>query len=55
MFVEIPINVTSQILLYAYPITLMAQTCSVWVLVAITIERYLAVRHPFLVRVYCTT
>ncbi|KAI6190058.1 FMRFamide receptor [Aphelenchoides bicaudatus] len=50
----IPLNVTSRILLYMYPLTLMAQTSSIWILVAITIDRWLAVCHPFLVRIYCT-
>lgn len=45
----------AQILVYAYPVTIMAQTMSVWMLVSITVDRYLAVCHPFLVRVYCTT
>jgi hypothetical protein len=46
--------VTSRILVYAYPVTLMAQTMSVWMLVSITVDRYLAVCHPFQVRIYCT-
>ncbi|KAI1699616.1 serpentine type 7TM GPCR chemoreceptor srw domain-containing protein [Ditylenchus destructor] len=52
---DLPYRITSRILVYAYPITLMAQTMSVWMLVSITIDRYLAVCHPFAVRVYCTT
>jgi hypothetical protein len=32
-------SITSHILVYAYPITLMAQTMSVWMLVSITIDR----------------
>lgn len=46
---------TARVLVYAYPVTLMAQTMSVWMLVGITIDRYLAVCHPFAVRIYCTT
>uniref|UniRef100_A0A915E1S9 G-protein coupled receptors family 1 profile domain-containing protein n=1 Tax=Ditylenchus dipsaci TaxID=166011 RepID=A0A915E1S9_9BILA len=45
---------TSRLLIYAYPITLMAQTMSVWMLVSITVDRYLAVCYPFAVRIYCT-
>uniref|UniRef100_A0A914CDK9 G-protein coupled receptors family 1 profile domain-containing protein n=1 Tax=Acrobeloides nanus TaxID=290746 RepID=A0A914CDK9_9BILA len=48
------VQITGTILVYAYPITLMAQTMSVWMLVSITIDRYLAVCHPFAVRIHCT-
>ncbi|KAE9556718.1 hypothetical protein FO519_000124 [Halicephalobus sp. NKZ332] len=47
-------QMTSRVLVYAYPVTLMAQTMSVWMLVSITVDRYLAVCHPFAVRIYCT-
>ncbi|CAD5224566.1 unnamed protein product [Bursaphelenchus okinawaensis] len=51
----ISFTMLAQILVYAYPVTIMAQTMSVWMLVSITVDRYLAVCHPFLVRIYCTT
>ncbi|KAK0413026.1 hypothetical protein QR680_006550 [Steinernema hermaphroditum] len=47
--------VAANVLLFAYPVTLMLQSMSVWMLVTITIDRYLAVCHPFTVRIYCTT
>ncbi|KAK6036061.1 hypothetical protein COOONC_26434 [Cooperia oncophora] len=39
---------------YAYPVTVMFQSMSVWLLVSITVDRYLAVCHPFVVGSYCT-
>ncbi|CAJ0582798.1 unnamed protein product, partial [Mesorhabditis spiculigera] len=42
------------VMLYFYPITLMFQAMSVWLLVFITVDRYLAVCHPFMVQTYCT-
>ncbi|VDN60830.1 unnamed protein product [Dracunculus medinensis] len=45
---------TGHILIFAYPVTLMLQSMSVWLLVGITIDRYLAVCHPFKARVHCT-
>ncbi|TKR89173.1 hypothetical protein L596_013314 [Steinernema carpocapsae] len=47
--------VAANVLIFAYPVTLMLQSMSVWMLVTITIDRYLAVCHPFTVRIYCTT
>ena len=39
---------------YLYPITLMFQWASIWLLIAITIERWLAVCRPLLVGTHCT-
>ncbi|CAI4222720.1 unnamed protein product [Auanema sp. JU1783] len=47
-------KITALIMVYLYPITVMFQSMSVWLLVSITIDRYLAVCHPFVVRTYCT-
>lgn len=35
------------IVLYFYPLTMTAQTCSIWALVVITLERFVAVCRPF--------
>uniref|UniRef100_A0A914HHZ5 G-protein coupled receptors family 1 profile domain-containing protein n=1 Tax=Globodera rostochiensis TaxID=31243 RepID=A0A914HHZ5_GLORO len=40
--------------LATYPVSLMAQTASVWTVVAITIDRYLAVKYPLHMRAWCT-
>ncbi|KAF7635451.1 hypothetical protein Mgra_00005129 [Meloidogyne graminicola] len=40
--------------LATYPLSLMAQTASVWTVIAITIDRYLAVRYPLHTRAWCT-
>ena len=37
-----------------YPINLMMQTCSVYIMVMITLERWVAVCRPLQVRVWCT-
>ncbi|WKY10940.1 hypothetical protein Q1695_002916 [Nippostrongylus brasiliensis] len=42
------------LMFYAYPITVMFQSMSVWLLVSITVDRYLAVCHPFEVGSYST-
>lgn len=39
---------------YAYPISMILQTASVWLCCLITVERYIAVVHPLRVAVYCT-
>ncbi|VDK27489.1 unnamed protein product [Gongylonema pulchrum] len=41
--------------LVSYPISLAAQTSSVWTCVAIAADRYLAVKYPFRTRVWCST
>ncbi|PAV79036.1 hypothetical protein WR25_23016 [Diploscapter pachys] len=48
---QLPVFVT----LYSYPICVMFQAMSVGFLVAITIDRYLAVCYPFKVTTYCTS
>lgn len=40
--------------LATYPLSLMAQTASVWTVIAITVDRYLAVRYPLHMRAWCT-
>uniref|UniRef100_A0A914CU50 G-protein coupled receptors family 1 profile domain-containing protein n=1 Tax=Acrobeloides nanus TaxID=290746 RepID=A0A914CU50_9BILA len=40
--------------LVTYPISLIAQTASVWTCVAITVDRFLAVKYPLHMRVWCT-
>ncbi|CAO4380198.1 Protein CBR-FRPR-18 [Caenorhabditis briggsae] len=42
------------ILKMIYPINLMMQTCSVYIMVMITLERWVAVCRPLQVRVWCT-
>ncbi|CAD6193244.1 unnamed protein product [Caenorhabditis auriculariae] len=50
----IPVYAAATIMVYAYPVTIMFQSISVWLLVSIAVDRYLAVCHPFMVNVYCT-
>uniref|UniRef100_A0AC35UFM5 G_PROTEIN_RECEP_F1_2 domain-containing protein n=1 Tax=Rhabditophanes sp. KR3021 TaxID=114890 RepID=A0AC35UFM5_9BILA len=52
--IQLPPKLLALFVVYLYPITLMAGSLSVWCLVSITIDRYLAVCHPFIVRIYCT-
>lgn len=40
--------------LATFPISLMAQTASVWTCVAITVDRFLAVKYPLHMRLWCT-
>lgn len=54
MFPTVPTHVIHHLILYIYPVTVMLQCASVWLLVIITIERYIAVCHPFAVGRYCT-
>lgn len=37
-------QITNYSTIYLYPLAMMAQTCSIWTLVLITVERYIAVR-----------
>ncbi len=46
--------VLTYVIVFVYPVAMMAQTSSVWTLSVITVERYLAVCHPFSARVMCT-
>nr|AFJ93333.1 VRFamide receptor [Globodera pallida] len=50
----LPPALTGHLLVFCYPVTLMAQTMSVWMLVGITVDRFIAVCYPFSVRIYCT-
>uniref|UniRef100_A0A0N4Z0Y4 G_PROTEIN_RECEP_F1_2 domain-containing protein n=1 Tax=Parastrongyloides trichosuri TaxID=131310 RepID=A0A0N4Z0Y4_PARTI len=52
--IDLPPKILAYCIVYLYPITIMAGCMSVWMLVSITVDRYLAVCHPFMVRVYCT-
>ncbi|KAI6190188.1 FMRFamide receptor [Aphelenchoides bicaudatus] len=42
------------ILKFVYPVNLIFQTCSIYVMVLITAERYIAVSKPLQVHIYCT-
>ncbi|KAG8189545.1 hypothetical protein JTE90_008505 [Oedothorax gibbosus] len=42
------------VVLIAYPVGLIAQTGSVWITVGVTVERWVAVRHPLRARFLCT-
>uniref|UniRef100_A0A8R1I4R7 G_PROTEIN_RECEP_F1_2 domain-containing protein n=1 Tax=Caenorhabditis japonica TaxID=281687 RepID=A0A8R1I4R7_CAEJA len=53
-WIPVPISLTAMIMVYLYPVTIMFQSMSVWLLVSITIDRYLAVCHPFMVNTYCS-
>lgn len=50
----LPPSLANHLLVFCYPLCLMAQTMSVWMLVGITIDRWLAVCYPFSIRIHCT-
>lgn len=39
---------------YVYPLGLTAQTCTIWITVSFTVERYIAVTHPLKASSMCT-
>ena len=39
---------------YVYPLALTAQTCTIWITVSFTVERYIAVTHPISATRLCT-
>uniref|UniRef100_A0A914V7G5 G-protein coupled receptors family 1 profile domain-containing protein n=1 Tax=Plectus sambesii TaxID=2011161 RepID=A0A914V7G5_9BILA len=39
-------EITNYATIYLYPLAMMAQTCSIWTLVLITVERYIAICYP---------
>lgn len=42
------------IVAYIYPLALLAQTCTIWITVSFTVERYIAVTHPLKASSMCT-
>lgn len=52
-------SVYSQLILphivaYVYPLGLIGQTCTIWITVSFTVERYIAVTHPLRASSMCT-
>ncbi len=48
-------NMGAYLLVFFQPLPLIAQTASIWALILITVERYMAVCYPFLAKRFCTT
>ena len=48
------LHVLPQILPYVYPVAVTAQTCTIWITVSFTVERFAAIRYPLEVSVRCT-
>ena len=47
-------HVLPQIMPYMYPAALISQTCTIWITVCFTTERYIAVRYPLKATSMCT-
>jgi len=46
--------VHAYVVVYVYPLALIAQTCVIWITVSFTVERYIAVRNPLKASSLCT-
>ncbi|TKR87097.1 hypothetical protein L596_011559 [Steinernema carpocapsae] len=51
---ETHVEYLAYMLKYVYPVNLMMQTCSIYIMVLITVERWTAVCRPLQVRIWCT-
>ncbi|KAK0411753.1 hypothetical protein QR680_005823 [Steinernema hermaphroditum] len=51
---ETHVEYLAYMLKFVYPVNLMMQTCSIYIMVLITVERWTAVCRPLQVRIWCT-